>query len=124
MRDYPNVNAQWHGNVVKKFKYADISVAVATDGGLITPIVYRADTLGLVDIAKRTKDIAKRAREGKLDPREYIGGTTTISNLGMYGIDSVTSVINPPQSTILGVGQTEKKILFDKDAKNKEQPYR
>lgn len=62
LRDYPNVNAQWHGNVVRKFKHADVSVAVATDSGLITPIVYRAETLGLLDIAKRTKDIAKRAR--------------------------------------------------------------
>ncbi len=69
LRDFPGVNAQWHGSVVKKFKYADISVAVATEGGLITPIVYRADTLGLLDIARRTKDVAKRAREGKLDPR-------------------------------------------------------
>lgn len=62
LRDFPNVNAQWHGNTVRKFKYADVSVAVATEGGLITPIVYRADTLGLLDIARRTKDIAKRAR--------------------------------------------------------------
>lgn len=69
LRDYPAVNAQWHGSLVRQFKYSDISVAVATEGGLITPIVYRADTLGLIDIAKRTKDIAKRAREGKLDPR-------------------------------------------------------
>lgn len=113
LRDYPTVNSQWHGDHVKKFKYADVSVAVATEGGLITPIVYRADTLGFIDIAKRTKDVAKRAREGKLDPREYSGGTTTISNLGMFGIDTVTSVINPPQSTILGIGKTEKKILFD-----------
>ncbi len=106
LRDLPNVNSQWHGNTVRKFKYADVSVAVATEGGLITPIVFRADTLGLLDIARRTKDIAKRAREGKLDPREYIGGTTTVSNIGMFGIDSVTSVINPPQSTIVGVGKT------------------
>lgn len=124
LRDYPTINAQWHGSVVKQFKYADVSVAVATEGGLITPIVYRADTLGLLDIARRTKDIAKRAREGKLDPREYIGGTSTISNLGMFGIDSVTSVINPPQSTILGVGKTEKKILFDEKSINPDKPYR
>lgn len=124
LRDYPNVNAQWHGETVKTFRYADVSVAVATEGGLITPIVYRADTLGLVAIAKRTKDIAKRAREGKLDPREYIGGTTTISNLGMFGVDSVTSVINPPQSTIVGVGKTEKKIIFDATSTNPDKPYR
>jgi len=68
LRDYPNANVQWHGTSIRKFKHADVSVAVATEGGLITPIVYKADTLGLLEIAKRTKDIAKRAREGKLDP--------------------------------------------------------
>lgn len=68
MRDIPDVNAQWHGTVIKKFKHADVSVAVATEGGLITPIVFRAESLGLLDIARKTKDIAKRAREGKLDP--------------------------------------------------------
>ena len=68
LRDYPNANVQWQGNSIRKFKHADVSVAVATEGGLITPIVYQADILGLLDIARRTKDIAKRAREGKLDP--------------------------------------------------------
>lgn len=68
LRDMPNVNTQWHGNVIRKFKYPDVCVAVATDGGLITPIIFRADSLGLLEIAKKTKDLAKRAREGKLDP--------------------------------------------------------
>ena len=121
LRDLPNVKVQWQGNAVRRFKYADISVAVAIDGGLITPIVHKADTLGLLDIARRTKDIAKRAREGKLDPNEYIGGTTTVSNLGMFGINTVSSIINPPQATILGVGKTEKKIVF---AEGGPQPYR
>jgi pyruvate dehydrogenase E2 component (dihydrolipoamide acetyltransferase) len=69
LRDYPSVNAQWHGSSIRRFKHSDVSVAVATEGGLITPIVFRAETLGFIDIAKRTKDVAKRAREGKLDPR-------------------------------------------------------
>jgi pyruvate dehydrogenase E2 component (dihydrolipoamide acetyltransferase) len=112
LRDFPNVNVQWLGNSIRKFKHADISVAVAVENGLITPIVYKADTLGLLDIARRTKDIAKRAREGKLDPSEYTGGTSTVSNIGMFGVNTVTSIINPPQATILGVGKTEKKILF------------
>lgn len=99
-------------------------MAVAIEGGLITPIVYRADTLGLLDIARRTKDIAKRAREGKLDPMEYIGGTSSVSNLGMYGVDTVTSILNPPQSTIIGIGKTEKKILFDSESTNTDKPYR
>ena len=68
LRDVPDANVQWHETSIRKFKHADVSVAVATEGGLITPIVYKADTLGLLDIARRTKDIAKRAREGKLDP--------------------------------------------------------
>jgi pyruvate dehydrogenase E2 component (dihydrolipoamide acetyltransferase) len=106
LRDYPDVNVQWLNNSVRKFRHADVSVAVAINGGLITPIVYRAETLGLLDIARRTKDIAKRAKDGKLDPSEYVGGTSTISNLGMFGINTVTSIINPPQASILGVGKT------------------
>lgn len=111
LRDYPDVNVQWHGNYIRRFKYADVSVAVAVEGGLITPIVHRADTLGLMEISKKVKDLAKRAKEGKLDPSEYIGGTSTISNLGMFGINTVSSIINLPQATILGVGKTEKKVL-------------
>ncbi len=111
LRDVPNVNVQWVNNSVRKFKYSDISVAVAIEGGLVTPIVFRADTLGLLDIARRTRDIAKRAKEGKLDPYEYIGGTTTVSNLGMFGVNTVTSIINPPQASILGVGKTEKRLV-------------
>jgi pyruvate dehydrogenase E2 component (dihydrolipoamide acetyltransferase) len=84
LRDVPDANTQWAGSHIKKFKHSDVSVAVATDGGLITPIVFRAETLGLLDIARKTKDIAKRAREGKLDPSEFIGGTTTVSNLGTF----------------------------------------
>lgn len=124
LRDVPDANTQWAGSVIKKFKHSDVSVAVATEGGLITPIVFRAETLGLLDIARKTKDIAKRAREGKLDPSEFIGGTTTVSNLGMFGIDSVTSVINPPQSTILGVGQTNKKVVYDPHAADPKNPYK
>lgn len=111
LRDYPDVNVQWHGNSIHRFKYADISVAVAIEGGLITPIIRRADTLGFLEISKRAKDLAKRAREGKLDPSEFTGGTSTISNLGMYGINTVSSIINPPQATILGVGATVKKVV-------------
>lgn len=124
LRDYPNVNVQWKNNTIRKFTHADVSIAVAVENGLITPIVFRADTLGFLDIARRSKDVAKRARQGKLDPNEYIGGTSTVSNLGMFGIDTVTSIINAPQATILGVGKTEKKILYDAKAKDPERPYR
>lgn len=106
LRDYPTVNSQWHGNVIRKFLNVDVSVAVAVEGGLITPIVFGADKIGLLEIARRTKDAAKRAREGKLDPSEYIGGTGCVSNIGMYGVDTVASIINAPQSSIIGVGKT------------------
>lgn len=112
LRDYPDVNVQWQGSFIRRFHHADISVAVAIDGGLITPIIHKADTLGLLEIARRTKDLAKRAREGKLAPHEYQGGTSSVSNIGMFGIESVASIINPPQASILGVGKTEKKLLW------------
>jgi pyruvate dehydrogenase E2 component (dihydrolipoamide acetyltransferase) len=82
----------------------DISVAVATPNGLITPIVTGADQLGLSAINNKVKDLATRARDGKLQPAEYQGGTFTISNLGMFGISSFSAVINPPQACILAVG--------------------
>lgn len=106
LRDFPDVNVQWQGSFIRKFKHSDISVAVAIDGGLITPIVFKAETLGLLEIARKTKDLAKRAREGKLTPNEFQGGTSSVSNIGMFGIDSVASIINPPQASILGVGKT------------------
>lgn len=75
-----------------------------------------------MDIARRTKDVAKRAREGKLDPNEYVGGTSTVSNLGMFNVNTVTSIINPPQATILGIGKTERRVLAA--AEGSESPYR
>ena len=86
---------------------ADISVAVAIPGGLITPIVRNADAKGLVEIATEMKELAARAREGKLMPEEYQGGSFSISNLGMYGVKSFDAVINPPQACILAVGAAE-----------------
>ena len=121
LRDYPDVNVQWQGSFIRKFKHADVSVAVAIDGGLITPIVFKAETLGLLEIAKQTKQLAKKAREGKLQPNEFQGGTSSVSNVGMYGIRSVASIINPPQASILGVGATEKRLLV---AEENDPPYR
>ena len=89
-----------HGSV-------DISVAVAIPGGLVTPIVRNADTKGLVQIAAEMKELAARAKEGKLLPEEYQGGSFSISNLGMYGVKSFDAVINPPQACILAVGAAE-----------------
>ena len=82
---------------IRQYSYVDISIAVSTDGGLITPIVQDADLKGLNGISKDVKDLAGRARQGKLKPAEYQGGTFTISNLGMFGVKSFSAIINPPQ---------------------------
>lgn len=97
------------------FQYtnADISVAVSTPTGLITPIVFGANNKGVVQINKEVKELATKARENKLKPQEFQGGTFSISNLGMFGIDQFCAIINPPQSCILAVGQTVKKLVPD-----------
>ena len=86
------------------FDRVDVSVAVATEGGLVTPVVRDADRKGLTTLAEEVKSLAKQAREGSIVPDQYRGGTFTISNLGMYGIDTVFPILNPPQACILGVG--------------------
>jgi len=102
----PECNSQWAGDVIRQFSSVDVSVAVATEGGLITPIVASADTKGLKAISDDVKRLAAKAREGKLQPHEYQGGTFSVSNLGMGGVRSFVAVINPPQSCILAVGET------------------
>jgi pyruvate dehydrogenase E2 component (dihydrolipoamide acetyltransferase) len=104
LRQVPEVNSYFDGDAIVANESVDISVAVATDGGLITPIVKDADKLGLSHIGSSVRDLAKRARKGALAPEEYQGGSFTISNLGMYGIKHFTALINPPQSCILAVG--------------------
>jgi pyruvate dehydrogenase E2 component (dihydrolipoamide acetyltransferase) len=109
----PAANSSWReegGNtVIRKHNYVDISVAVATPAGLMTPIVKNATAIGLESISAQVKDLGKRARDGKLKPEEYQGGTFTISNMGMNdAIDRFTAVINPPQAAILAVGTTKK----------------
>ncbi|KAF8912777.1 2-oxoacid dehydrogenases acyltransferase-domain-containing protein [Gymnopilus junonius] len=111
LADVPEANSAWLGEVIRTYKKADISVAVATSSGLITPIIKDAGSKGLATISSETKALAKKARDGKLQPSEYQGGTFTISNLGMYGIDHFTAIINPPQSCILAVGSTEAKLV-------------
>ena len=107
MKKVPDANVMWNEETVLRFKQADISVAVAVDGGLITPVVHKACSKGLSEISAETKALASKARDGKLVPEDYQGGTFTISNLGMYGIKNFTSIINPPQSGILSVGAGE-----------------
>ncbi|MEZ5756782.1 MAG: pyruvate dehydrogenase complex dihydrolipoamide acetyltransferase [Emcibacteraceae bacterium] len=105
----PEANVQYLGDVMHQFKRADISVAVAIDGGLITPVVRGANQKGLRQISEETKDLAKRAHEGKLAPEEYAGGTFSISNMGMMGVKQFDAVINPPQAAILAVGAGEQR---------------
>ncbi|KAF5337229.1 hypothetical protein D9611_003286 [Ephemerocybe angulata] len=111
LSDVPEANSAWLGEVIRTYKKADISVAVATPTGLITPIVKDAGGKGLASISAETKALAKKARDGKLSPSEYQGGTFTISNLGMYGVEHFTAIINPPQSCILAVGATQARLV-------------
>jgi pyruvate dehydrogenase E2 component (dihydrolipoamide acetyltransferase) len=107
----PDANVSWTEAGMLKHKHSDIGVAVALPGGLITPIVRNAETKSLSAISSEMRDLAARARERKLKPHEYQGGTSSVSNLGMYGIKDFTAVINPPQSTILAVGTGEERAV-------------
>ncbi len=111
LRHHPEVNSGFHSvnQTIISFKTVDIGIGVAIDGGLITPIIRHADYLNIGQISVEVKELVKRAKEGKLDPSEYRGGSFTISNLGMYGITDFTAVINPPQAAILAVGAIEEK---------------
>jgi len=107
----PEVNASWEGTQTRRFHHADISVAVAIEGGLITPIIRHADEKGLEAISSEVAALAKKAHDGKLAPEEYTGGSFTISNLGMFGVTSFTAVINPPQAAILAIGAGEERAV-------------
>jgi pyruvate dehydrogenase E2 component (dihydrolipoyllysine-residue acetyltransferase) len=107
----PNCNVSWTDAGMLKHKHSDIGVAVAMPGGLITPIIRNAETKSLSTISAEMKDFAARARARKLKPEEYQGGTTAVSNLGMYGIKDFTAVINPPHATILAVGTSEERAV-------------
>src|SRR5262245_18719905 len=107
----PDANVSWTEAGLLKHKHSDIGVAVALPGGLITPIVRQAESKSLSAISNEMRDLAARARERKLKPNEYQGGTSSVSNLGMYGIKDFTAVINPPQSTILAVGAGEERAV-------------
>jgi pyruvate dehydrogenase E2 component (dihydrolipoamide acetyltransferase) len=112
LRKVPEANVSWADDGMKVFDAADISVAVATEGGgLITPIVRAADRKGLAAISAEAKDLVARARSGKLTPDEYQGGTFSISNMGMFGVREFTAIINPPQSCILAVGAGEERAV-------------
>lgn len=109
LREVPAANAAWSDDAVLQFTDVDVSVAVATPNGLITPIIKKADQKGLAAISDEVKQLAGKAKEGKLKPEEFMGGGFTISNLGMFGIKQFSAIINPPQSCILAVGAGEQR---------------
>ena len=115
LQDNPDCNAVWAGDRVLKLKPSDVAVAVAIEGGLFTPVLRDADTRTLSDLSAQMKDLAARARDRKLAPHEYQGGSFAISNLGMMGIDNFDAVINPPQASILAVGAGVKKPVVNAD---------
>lgn len=107
----PQVNSSWHETFIRQYDRVDVCVAVSTDAGLITPIVFGAENRGIQDISTEIKKLAEKARANKLQPHEFQGGSFTISNLGMFDIDFFTAVINPPQAAILAVGSTKKTLV-------------
>jgi pyruvate dehydrogenase E2 component (dihydrolipoamide acetyltransferase) len=109
LRDHPEVNSAWTDEAMLRYTNVDVSVAVAIDGGLITPIVKNADQKGIVTISQEMKQLAQRAKKNQLAPEEFQGGGFSISNLGMYGMKDFKAIINPPQSSILAIGAGEER---------------
>ena len=113
LKQIPDANVIWANDHLKKFNTSDISVAVTVEGGLMTPVIFDADTKSLSKISSEMKSLSTRAKERKLTPNEYQGGSFSISNLGMYEIEDFDAIINPPQSAILAVGQAIKKPIVN-----------
>jgi len=111
LRDVPGANSGWAEDALLRFTSVNVAVAVATPKGLITPVVFQADSKDLATISAEIKELASRAKEGRLKPEEYKGGSFTVSNLGMYGVREFSAIINPPQSCILAVGAGEKRPI-------------
>jgi pyruvate dehydrogenase E2 component (dihydrolipoamide acetyltransferase) len=109
LAEHPEVNAHWLGDKIRHFNRIHVAMAVAVEDGLITPVLFDADRLSLWEISGMARDLAKRARDRKLMPEEYTGATFTVSNLGMFGIDQFTAIINPPEAGILAIGGVEEK---------------
>jgi pyruvate dehydrogenase E2 component (dihydrolipoamide acetyltransferase) len=114
LTEHPLLNSTFHGNQITVFKDVNLGVAVATDRGLVVPVVHNADALTPQEVSSALRDLVQRARDGKLVKDEMSGGTFTITNLGMFGVDAFTPIINPPEAAILGVGRiVEKPIVVD-----------
>ena len=114
LTEHPEVNAHWLNDAIRQFNRVHVAMAVAVEDGLITPVLFDADRMSLWDISTKAHDLAKRARERKLLPDEYTGSTFSVSNLGMFGIDQFTAIINPPEAGILAIGGVEEKpVVID-----------
>ena len=108
---HPAVNASWKDGAIVRHAEVNIGLAVAIDDGLIVPVIHRADTLSLAEIATRREDVVSRGQAGKLRPADIQGGVFTISNLGMYGVDAFNAIVNPPQAAILAVGRIADRVV-------------
>ena len=115
LRSYPNLNALYTTRGVELHEKVDMAMAVALDQGLITPVIRDIGSKGLSAISQESKDLATRARDGKLSPDEYQGGTITVSNMGMFGIESFTAIINPPQAAIVAVSSIDRRPSYDEN---------
>src|ERR671914_1127849 len=115
LRSYPNLNAIYTTRGVELHEKVDMAMAVALDQGLITPVIRDAGSKGLATISREAKDLATRARDGGLKPEEYQGGTITVSNMGMFGVESFTAIINPPQAAIIAVSAIERRPAYDEN---------
>ncbi len=113
LKRHPEVNAQWHDDNIKRFHRVHVGVAVAIEDGLITPVIRDADLKGAAQIGAEVRELAGRAREKKLQPDEYTGATFSVSNLGMFGIEEFTAIINPPEGAILAVGAVEERVFVE-----------
>ena len=120
LRDNPDANVVWNGDSILKFDHVDISVAVSSENGLVTPVIRNCEYLTLSTISKSVKEFAEQANDGKLHPKDYTGGSFSISNLGMFGVDSFDAIINPPQSGILAVGGLQNQIVMNEGAVSEE----
>ncbi len=109
LAEHPEVNAHWLNDKIRQFNRIHVAMAVAVPDGLITPVLFDADRLSLWEISAKARDLAKRARDRKLTPEEYTGSTFSVSNLGMFGIDQFTAIINPPEAGIIAIGGVEQK---------------
>jgi pyruvate dehydrogenase E2 component (dihydrolipoamide acetyltransferase) len=115
LKDFPNLNALWTSEGIELHQQVDLAMAVALEEGLITPVIRDAANKTLSAISAASKDLARRAREGALKPEEYQGGTVTVSNMGMFGVESFAAIINPPQAAIVAVSSIMQRAIFKDD---------